>query len=125
MLLRVRNCGLQIGFESNFCLNCKFFYCPSQYSSLWIFTGPSEWQPGGRRTFVQLFFMASFIMHYGACTGCKLLKFRKSRSSFAGTGRGLFSRVSNLFSHCVYLYSAEQAAACLYKYNYTLIIKSY
>ena len=117
MLLRLRNCGLQMRFVINFCFNCKFTFCTSQYSS----HVDLHW----RRTFAQLFFMGAFIMHYGAYTGCKRLKFRKSRTSFAGTGRGLFSRVSNLFSHCVYVYSAEQAAACLYKYNYTMIIKVY
>ena len=117
MLLRVRNCSLQIGFEINFCLDCKFTFCTSQYSSYVDLHR--------RRTFVQLFFMASLIMHYEACTGCKLLKFWKSSTSFAGTGRGLLSRISNLYGHCVYVYSAEQAAACLYKYNYTLIIKVY
>ena len=33
---------------------------------MWGCVGPSEWQPGGRRTFEQLFFIAAFIMHQGA-----------------------------------------------------------
>jgi len=38
---------------------------------MWSFIGPSEWQPGGRRTFLQLFFIGALMMHYGAYAALK------------------------------------------------------
>ena len=44
------------GVDKMFQFLSLFFCCPGQYIALGIFIGPSEWQPGGRRTFIHWFF---------------------------------------------------------------------
>ena len=77
-------------------INNDFSFCLGQYIAIFSFIGPSEWQPGGRRTLLHRFFRELLLCIMGRMLPYPVL-YPVSHSKGWLTGYSYYSNNSNLF----------------------------